>query len=279
LTSLASSLAPHRDSFGTRCANPRCHKGGTPEPVYGRQVICDYCTRRVERHLVELAGVFDDLGTVLAVGGNAAFDKVSGSRTPPVPVRLEVADHREEIRSILVSWARLVVEERRLSQWPSNTVHDIAQFVSEHADWLACHPAAGDLCEEIARALGRAHGLLTGPGVVCFLPCPDIFGEGCDGRIKVTPEATWVRCETCGWETDDLLWLGKLVRGDEPALVTAAQACHRFLGQGRQLSSATIRQWVKRGKVAVRGRDEAGRSLYDLDELAAQLPDPGDSTG
>lgn len=265
---------PARDL--ARCANPRCRRGGDPEPVYGKETVCEYCARRLERQLTDLAYAHDELETVLAAGSavSARFDKVAGSRTPPVPVRLEVADHRDHIRHLLVSWVQLVIEERGMSRWPDDRPTAMAGYLASHLDWLARHPAAGDLCAEVSTALGRARGLLERPGAVCTLPCPDVYGEGCDGTVRVTAEATWVRCAECGWETDDLPWLGRLLRGSEPALVTAVDACHRLLVEGWQITPSTIRSWVRRGKVGVRGREGGhanGRRLYDLDELRARL--------
>lgn len=261
-----------------RCANPRCRRGDDPEPVYGREVICEFCARRLEGQLHDLAHAHDELETVLAADSAmwARFDRVAGSRTPPVPVRLEVADHRDHIRHLLVSWVRLVIEERGLTRWPDDRPTAMAGYLASHLEWLASHDAAGELCDEIARALARARGLVERPGAMCTLPCPDVYEQGCDGTVRVTAEATWVRCGTCGWETDDLPWLGRLLRGDEPALVTAVDACHRLLVEGWQVTPSTIRSWVRRGHVHPRGREggEAnGKRLYDLDELRAQLED------
>lgn len=236
--------------------------------MYGREMVCQTCVERLSGQLTDLAWAHDDLEGVLGASNRTArFDPVSGSKTPPVPVRLDVADHRDTIRTVLVSWTKLVVEERGMTLWPRNNVHAIADFLISQMTWLTEHEAAGDLCHEVAHALGRARGLLAVPGPVAWVPCPDTGEEPCDGKIRVTPDTLVARCNTCGWETDDLPWLGKLLRGDEPALVTAVDACHRLLVEGHRVTPSTIRSWLKRGHVTLQDRDERGRALYDLAEL------------
>ena len=64
-------------------------------------------------------------------------------------------------------------------------------------------------------------------------------------------------------------WLPELPAPDLDLMNAADTVTHILLSQRHRLTEVQLRQWVKRGYVTTRGRDDAGRSLYDPIEVAA----------
>lgn len=253
---------------GVVCDHPWCRAEQVTPPLGN---LCDPCTQRLQGQVWDLGYLHQDLTGILpAATTGARFDTaVSGSRTPPAPVRLDVADLRDQIHHLLVSWTQLVTEERGLDTWPRNEPLALAGWLVNQLGWLRRHTAVGDLAREVIRAGGRARALLAGTRPNVILPCPDTEATGCEGRIRIHAEATSATCLECGWSTFDLPWLGTLLRAGEPALVTAVDACHQLRVDGIVITPDTLRKWVQRGHVNRAGRDEAGRVLYELAEIRA----------
>ncbi|MET9730840.1 hypothetical protein ABZZ79_09300 [Streptomyces sp. NPDC006458] len=65
------------------------------------------------------------------------------------------AEIRFAIRSVLSSWSALVAEERHLAG-PVRDIAELARFLNRHLDWLAGHPAAGELVDEVRTLVGTA---------------------------------------------------------------------------------------------------------------------------
>ena len=100
--------------------------------------------------------------------------------------RAERTDLNAEIRAHLVSWAKLVVDERDIEA-PANTGHAIARFLAIHVDWLANHDAAGECADEFANLCGRARRIAypNGTRTIEVGHCQrETDGIRCDGVIK-----------------------------------------------------------------------------------------------
>ncbi|UED85137.1 hypothetical protein [Streptomyces profundus] len=91
------------------------------------------------------------------------------------------AEIRSTIRNVLASWGGLVAEERRLAP-PTRDIPTLARFLGRHIEWLARHPAAGDMVDEIRDLTRRARNIAY-PNNVRRVPiggCPD---DGCAGEL------------------------------------------------------------------------------------------------
>ncbi|MFI0481016.1 hypothetical protein [Actinomadura sp. 9N215] len=85
---------------------------------------------------------------------------------------------RAAIRTVLASWASLVADERRLNP-PARDIGALARFLSRHAEWIASHPAAGEMVDEIGDLTRSARKVAypNGAGRVRVGDCPTCNGE------------------------------------------------------------------------------------------------------
>jgi hypothetical protein len=141
------------------------------------------CARRLGENAVKAADLYDELALVLKVIGRGRSSSKPGSGMPP---RDAVVEMRSEIRHVLVSWVKLICEERAF-KYPADDVHSIAEFVSRHSQWLAATEYAGEAADELASLASRAWGLAypNGTRLAHVGPCPL-----CDGELTAIVRAT-----------------------------------------------------------------------------------------
>ncbi len=126
----------------------------------------------------------------------------------------------------------------------------LAVWLVDHVEWLRHHPAGSEAYDEITSVVAAVERLVDRPPTGRRIPCPSAVR--CEGHVWVTLTSTTAGCDTCDWETEDLRWLGNLLRAGEPIIVDAYAAVHRLASDGHDLTPATIRKWAERGKVEVR---------------------------
>ncbi|WP_222851160.1 helix-turn-helix domain-containing protein [Phytoactinopolyspora mesophila] len=189
---------------------------------------------------------------------------------------------REDIMSILASWAGLVVDERELSSRPERSVRSLSEFLLTQLDWLSDHPAAGDLVSEIHEVATAAQRVME-PDASVRLQIGPCHERDCDGTAHVTtrsqmPADYQVRC-TYSQERRlaDVAGPAAGVRhGRCAALNSPLLRPDADPGAGPLLTTemaalvagvpnATIRKWASRGKLTRYGR--AAQVRYDLREL------------
>lgn len=74
--------------------------------------VCRGCEARLAQLIAELPAQFSELTRALGTSREVGSPKVSGSPSAGLPFRPRVADHLPDITGKLLSWCRLVVEER-----------------------------------------------------------------------------------------------------------------------------------------------------------------------
>ncbi|MCP3821450.1 hypothetical protein NLX86_26165 [Streptomyces sp. A3M-1-3] len=117
--------------------------------------LCSACGLRLTSDLTRLPRLYDECGLLLG-GSHRPRDRTSGGGSVPgLPFNTSAAEARSGILGVLRSWAGLVVGERVVAA-PRDTVAGVVEFLIRHAGWLAAHEAAGELSEEVARAVRRA---------------------------------------------------------------------------------------------------------------------------
>ncbi|MEU9310333.1 hypothetical protein [Streptomyces sp. NPDC048256] len=117
--------------------------------------LCAACVIGLTNGLARLPRLYDECGLLLG-GTDRPRERTSGGGSSPgLPFNTAAAEARSVILGVLRSWAGLVVGERIVSV-PRDTVAGVVEFLIRHAGWLAAHEAAGELSEEVARAVRRA---------------------------------------------------------------------------------------------------------------------------
>lgn len=211
----------HRGHHAGGCADDRC-AGCQPWPAADGLRLCQHHAGRIGPDAVALGELYDELGYVLMPSGSGG-ERVGGrgDNGPPVP-RDRVVAVRSEIRHVLVSWCRLVSEERGVSlpngtgngpeshgdgrkplggspgpdrahngaQGVEPSCRELAAFVAHHAGpdgawWLAAHDGvAGHVSEELDALRRRAWAVAYPNGTRRRDLGHDCPMDNCDGRLE-----------------------------------------------------------------------------------------------
>ncbi|MET8978549.1 hypothetical protein ABZX85_23315 [Streptomyces sp. NPDC004539] len=189
----------HADDAPTCIACPR-HLHADEAGRYA----CRPCQDRADHALRQLPGpngLYARLGTVITPGRGGSLAPVSGSRTAPLPVRLEPLSlaARGGVVTILQTW--LVDWHDRLGwlhpRWEGGLqqqLDDVVRALRTNLDWAASsHPAYDEFLHEVTKAVRECELAITGERkerpvhVVC--PCGNLLG--------VTISTPGVRCRGC----------------------------------------------------------------------------------
>jgi hypothetical protein len=202
------------------CASPRCHipnrhredcdtatcRGCLPARAADGSRLCPLDIRRLGENATKAAVLYDELALVLKAtqpGGHTSTKPGPGG-----PPRDAVVEQRATIRHVLVSWCRLISEERGIAlpgdwlimrlprgvqgpwnrEWVVNdTTPAHAAYIARHAEWLAACDYADEAADELAGLANRAYGLAYPSGTrrVEVGPCPL-----CDGTLTAIVRAT-----------------------------------------------------------------------------------------
>lgn len=252
------------------CLDPECKDGPDSGPRLTRntETLCRRCGGLLEQRLAELKARHDDVARLMLTplpsrtsGGNRP---TKGS--PPVELNLTAHDWIVDATAKLISWTRMVCEERGLRGPDRDDLGVLSGWLLSQLLWLLEHPAAGDLADEL-RDLSRTADSLSRVHPRRYrldAPCPLL---GC-GERQLTREdgAGQVWCDACGgiWQEDSYPWMVRVALVSNAGCLTAAEAADR-LGVKPEL----FRQWVSRGKVRKLGTVDgtARYSTADVDEL------------
>lgn len=252
-----------------RCVAWDCNDGppvdDKPAPRLARHgLLCERCTRRLEQDLAELPARTQQLRSVLP--GTQAPQRDGSRHTkgqPPVPLNIAAHDHLELVAGTVLSWVRLVAEDRGLRGPDRPEVERLTGWLLGQLDWIVGQPWVDDLLMEIHDLTRVADALTQARPGWHLLPAP------CPGCSALTL-GRWdgddhVGCGTCGerWAEEHYPRL-VLVLAWEKTL-TAEEAAN-LAG----VEPATFRQWVSRGHVERVGSVD-GQARYrksDVDAMA-----------
>lgn len=182
--------APHcrvRGQHTTDCPGGDC-RGCLPRPAADGLALCWPHTEWLARDARQAAWLYGELEHVL-IGAPAVGGRVSGSPDRTRLPNMAAVEARTLIRHTLVSWCRLIAEERGIDL-PRDEVAAMGDYIARHAHWLAAHPAAGEAADELREL---AHGR---PWRVAYPdstrrvevgPCPH---DGCGGTIRAVLRAS-----------------------------------------------------------------------------------------
>jgi hypothetical protein len=177
-TSCAVAVCRAYGRHQSDCPGEDC-RGCLPRPARDGLRLCDVHTRHLADDAVEAARLHSELLHVLTGSGRPG-ELVRTSRDPNLTINDAAADARVAIRATLVSWCRLISEERGISL-PADDIHAIGAYIARHAEWLAAHEAAADASAELHEL---AHGQ---PRRIAY--------PGGGRRFPIAlPDGTYARC-------------------------------------------------------------------------------------
>ena len=223
------------------------HHGQRPQPDIG--LLCAKCAGRLRRDLADIILLWTLLDDLLIPGGRGGGHHAGKPGSRPA-CDLDVADLRDPrgvVHAEITGWARIVIEERRLSASPADA-EQATRLLQTHLDWVAAQPwvdeAAGEIRDAAHRIRVACHDLPDPP----IGRCPDIDPRGesdtCGGPLRWVDGSTAVACARCQsrWGVEDLAHVGRVspinVWGTVPQIAEMLDAPER-----------TVRRWVAIGKV------------------------------
>lgn len=145
--------------------------------------LCRDCLDRTRKNLTALPALYEECaGAIMPETRDGVREKVSRSRQPHTPLGEAALEARTRIRSVLASWARLVIHERRLAARPGD-VGDVARFLTVHLDWLAARPVAVDVVTEVDELVARALNVIDTSSDVRRIEIGECVEPGCGGTL------------------------------------------------------------------------------------------------
>jgi len=241
------------------------HDTDPPLPEPG-SMLCRRCRQRLLRALNAITELWPLL-SVMLTPGNATSGGSHGkpASRPPCSVDvMDITDPRGQTWQQLVSWARVVIEDRQLA--PRSLDPDqAARLLTIHADWIAEQPFADEALAEIATVAHRVRRVCRDLPDPPIGHCPDIDPNGindtCGGPLRWIDGSTAVVCGRCGSQ-----W----VDADLPHILRVVEPARRFpvprewiLGR-YPVTDTQLRQWLARGHV----RAYADKQVELFDVLA-----------
>jgi hypothetical protein len=202
-------------------------------------VVCPRCTRVTSANLADMGEWFAELTTVMVKDtqyaeksdggksvdptiawgkmGDQYLDQVSDEieRNPiATPYAKAAAACLHDLRSTLVSWSRLLHEERGIGL-PRNTVPFMADHLRRNMNIIASHEAAGEFVAEMTNLVKRIIVVIDAPAnrsKFAVGPCPERLETGaCPGTVvAIIPADEQVRptmrCGHCKFEWHAEQW-------------------------------------------------------------------------
>ncbi|MET8378031.1 hypothetical protein [Streptomyces microflavus] len=198
------------------CVAPNC--GRQLWVAEAGRYVCRPCEDRTNKHLAELGPLFlrlNETGTLMR-GARRPGGATSGSRTPPIPLRLEVlaltanGGVATRLRDIEDSWRKAL--GWTVAPWrgsPVQAVPELLRFLTNNLPWAVCsYESVGQDIDDLRRLHTECTAVAANehrPGRVNIGRCPARYDDGslCQADLTATASSHRVHCGACGarWET------------------------------------------------------------------------------
>ncbi|GAA2484895.1 hypothetical protein GCM10010406_21430 [Streptomyces thermolineatus] len=208
---------------------PRCTTCTRPlqdHETADARLSCRPCQDRADHNLRALAGpdgLYARLAPALAPGGGTGEARVSGSRTAPLPLRLEPLSlaARGGVVTVLQTWVEdwATLAGRPAPWWRGAMQQQLDDAVASlrfNLEWAATrHPAFGEFAAEVAQLVRDCQRAITGERAerTIRVQCD------CGGILRITVSTDRARCPRCDthYGRDDILSLPLAPRADTAA--------------------------------------------------------------
>lgn len=242
-------------------------------------LLCHSCTSLLERDLGDVASIVADLDIALSKQariGNAGGGGLARERSPISIGAMQAAD---TLTNVLTTWARDVCGGRRWLAHANLPAVAGANYLLAEIPAIRRHPAVDELADQIHDAISQARRAVDRPADRIYLgQCEfeqDVEGGGtvtCYEELYASPGASEVRCRVCGITHPVHERRAWLMTRAEDMLFTPREASEMLGEIGHiNVSQASIRGYIHRGKIAFRAPIEAKR--FRLGDLLAVIMD------
>jgi hypothetical protein len=197
------------------CVTPRC--GRQMWVTEADRFACRPCQENTAQRIRELPGLFRQLDTTAALmrGSRRPGGATSGSKTPPIPPRLEVlalvgpGGAAARLSAIEDAWRQAL--GWTIAPWrgsPKQAMPHLAGFLTNNLLW-ACssYEEVGQDIDDLRRLHAECAALVSGekrPGRVQIGVCPNVVDGGwCGAQLTASTGSHRIHCSGCGarWET------------------------------------------------------------------------------
>lgn len=223
---------------------------------------------RIRTTLKRVPGILDDLEPTPKRGGG------TGSSEPKLPISETVLDAGYVLRNVLVTWARITMEERHVPPPAEDTIPALAAYLTYHSEWLGKHDAGEEAEDHIADAVANLERLTDQPSATVFAGrCPECGGAiyGKEGRDAATCTVRDEHDEVCG----------TIVDVDEGRAQLLAQAASMFASAADiaailPVKASTVRQWGHRGHLGGYCDVETREGRWLIESVMERIEDAGE---
>lgn len=256
----------------------RCGK-----PTRDNAYVCDQCADALARALSEIPWLADELEVTMTKqrglpteGGSASFEKA-------LPWHEKAGDARRMLHGLLATWCRFCDDEGVRNQspivgLPTDNLVAMSRWLLWRVDGLTLLDIGLEAVDEITDAVADCHRIIDRrPDRWYAGPC---VTEDCAADLYASRRDGTVSCRVCGAGYDVAERRAWLLTEAEDRLAPAVEIARAVSWLGAEpLTGDRVRQWAKRGLIAVRGHDTGGRPLYRIgdaiDRLAADTQKVG----
>lgn len=254
-----------------------CPAGQCKVTIADDRNVCPACAADLQQHLAELPALVADLDRTMARLRNGNSDGSKGAETP-MAYDVLASEALSQIRVVLVGWTRDLEEDP--TRQPADTLPAIATWLLARLHRLLAHPAAADICTEIANCTAQGKRAVFGPKPRTYLgPCGEATPAGpCPEDVYAALGREYTSCWECGATHGVTGRREALLATLEDRLYTAAEISdlHSHIGYPgtRVQLRALINTWAHRGLVINHG-NYAGQALYRFGEIRQRVVDTG----
>jgi hypothetical protein len=187
-----------------------------------------------------------------------------------LPFSWLAAEVAEAVRNTVVTWCRVVLEERHgiragPGSLPEDTP-DLMRWLAGQLKWLRYQPFAGEAWDELVYACGRIEPAVDRPPPrrLDAGPClaPTAAGP-CRQRLSASPRAAYVHCPACQAAHSATGRSATILAAAMDIRLTAEECAHLLSLHGWPTPAGTVRSWASRRRLTVAGRIRFGE-VYKL---------------
>lgn len=232
--------------------------GDLPDGIY----LCPTCRDHLIQDLEQVPSTIQDLWTTAArmdvgapsVGGG-------GPAGSTEPANLDAMDKGRTLAAVLNGWADALGHPEK------DPVRSASALLARIRE-VRCMDWAPVLKQELRDALNDCRRSMDRAEARVFAGmCPtNLDGVECGRAVYTRPGRTLATCNKCGFEWDVTDWRYRALEAAGTQHGTPAQLS-RMLSDpvtGDALPQATIRQWVRRGKLTPISRNSMGKACYQV---------------
>lgn len=263
------------------------HDCACTRPIHDTATVCPHCAYQLDAALAELTeyrGLAYDLDITLS--GQTAITSANSTPQAEEPQAKEPGTLRPsrlpyhggaskaagELKTALVTWARIVHTETGAILPVNDTIAGVARWLRPCVGWLRYHDAGQEAVDGICEAVAAARRVIDRPAERLYAgPCD------CGADLYARLEASYVTCRAEVHEDGPLVWPVEerrrwLLTSAEDVLATTTEISRALTRYQQPVTSEMLRGFVFRKRLGARGsRVVAGRKdpvpLYRLGDV------------